>query len=265
MKLAGTTALLTGATGGLGQAIARALANAGSTLLLSGRRTELLESLATELSARTLVADLAERADVARLVEQAGDIDVLIANAALPASGDLLDYTPDQIDRALEVNLRAPIFMARELVPRMIERRRGHLDIMPATLSGKAASPGTSIYSATKFGLRGFADGLRQDLYGSGVGVSVIMPGFVQAALVCLPNRAPSCPRVFGQYRPKKSLSGWSELSRRTPARWSLLPSRCDSVPRSGALLPAQLLPSEDLMGATRLSQQLAEGQRKKR
>jgi short-subunit dehydrogenase len=263
VKLAGTTALLTGATGGLGQAIARALANTGSTLLLSGRRTELLESLATELSARALVADLAERADVSRLVKQAGDIDVLVANAGLPASGDLLDYTPDQIDRALEVNLRAPIFMARELAPRMIERRRGHLAFV-GSLSGKAASPGTSIYSATKFGLRGFAHGLRQDLYGTGVGVSVILPGFVSGAGMFAESGAKLPPGVR-TVSPEEVALGVIRAIQADAAEVAVAPLEVRLGATLGGLAPGPSAAVQRLMGASRLSQQLAEGQRKKR
>ena len=86
-------------------------------------------------------------------------MDVLVANAALPASGRVEDFEPDQIDRALDVNLRAPIQLTRALLPGMLERGRGHL-VLVSSLSGKVASPRSGIYSATKFGLRGFAAGL---------------------------------------------------------------------------------------------------------
>ena len=85
-----------------------------------------------------------------------------MANAALPASGRVEDFDPEQIDRALDVNLRAPIQLTRALLPGMFERGRGHV-VLVSSLSGKAASARSSIYSATKFGLRGFASGLRED------------------------------------------------------------------------------------------------------
>src|SRR5690242_7162056 len=115
MDVSGRTVLITGATGGLGQAIARAFAARGASLVLTGRRTDVLEPLAAELSARVTAVDLSDSADVDRLIAEAGDVDVLVANAALPASGSLDDFTVDQIDRALAVNLRAPIVLAREL------------------------------------------------------------------------------------------------------------------------------------------------------
>ena len=181
MNLGGRTALVTGATGGLGQAIARALRDRGADLVVSGRRGDVLEALAAELAARALVADLAQRADVDRLAEDCGEVDVLVANAGVPADGPVLEYTPEQVDRALDVNLRAPIQLARALAEPMVARGRGHL-VFVSSLSGKVATANSGLYSATKFGLRGFASGLRQDLAGSGVGVSCVFPGPIAEA-----------------------------------------------------------------------------------
>ena len=173
--------LITGATGGLGGAIAEAFAAHGASLVLSGRRAEVLEPLARRLRARAVVCDLAHRSELERLVAEAGEIDVLVANAALPASGWLVELEQEEIDRMLEVNLRAPVALTRALVPGMIARREGHV-VLISSLAGKAASPASSIYSATKFGLRGFGLALRQDLARRGVGVSVIAPGFIRDA-----------------------------------------------------------------------------------
>ncbi|MCP9210517.1 SDR family NAD(P)-dependent oxidoreductase [Streptomyces sp. NEAU-Y11] len=179
MRIAGSTVLLTGALGGIGQAIARDLAGKGAKLVLSGRRADTLEALADELGARAVTADLADPDQVDHLAQAAHDTDILIANAALPATGELLDYTPEQIDRALTVNLRAPIMLSRALAPRMVEQGRGHI-VHVGSISGKAATKYSSLYSAAKFGLRGFALSLRQDLHGTGVGVSVVQPGAVR-------------------------------------------------------------------------------------
>lgn len=181
MQLAGARVLVTGATGGLGEAIARALAKRGAKLVLTGRRIDVLESLAAELSAQAVPADLAKRAELNRLISEAGAVDVLVANAGLPATGVVGEFNLAQIDRAIDVNLRAPIVLARALTDGMVQRRRGHI-VMVGSLSGLIASPGGAIYSATKFGLRGFAHGLRQDLEPAGVGVSVVLPGFVRDA-----------------------------------------------------------------------------------
>ncbi|HEY8082499.1 MAG TPA: SDR family NAD(P)-dependent oxidoreductase, partial [Solirubrobacterales bacterium] len=110
MELSGRTALLTGATGGLGRAIAKSLSARGSVLLLSGRKREALEELAAELPGdghRALPADLAEPGAAERLAAEAGEVDVLVANAGLPGAGWLTDFTPEQVVRAVRVNLEA--------------------------------------------------------------------------------------------------------------------------------------------------------------
>ncbi len=181
MQISGSSVLLTGATGGIGHAIARALRARGATLILTGRRAAVLQPLATELGARFLAADLSDRVELERLIDDAGRVDILVANAALPATGRLESFSIEQIDRALDVNLRAPIVLARALAPAMEQRGAGHLLFM-SSLAGKAATPSTALYNASKFGLRGFASALRADLRDSGVGVSAVFPGFIRDA-----------------------------------------------------------------------------------
>ncbi|MBS1679210.1 MAG: SDR family NAD(P)-dependent oxidoreductase [Actinobacteria bacterium] len=184
MQIAGRTALLTGATGGLGRAIARGLAGAGASLVLSGRREEDLLALAEGLPGdghRVLVADLAEDGEAERLAAAAAGVDILVANAGLPGAGWLAEFSAEEVKRVLRVNLEAPMLLARALFPEMLERGSGHL-VFVSSLSGKSASPRTSVYNATKFGLRGFALGLRTDLAPRGVGVSLVSPGFVREA-----------------------------------------------------------------------------------
>lgn len=174
---------MTGASGGLGREIAKALHERGASLLVSGRRAEALNLLADELDSRveTLPADLANPREVEGLVERAGSVDILVANAALPASGNLDSFSPEQLDRALNVNLRAPMVLARAIAPAMAERRGGHL-IFVSSMSGKVSAAGSSVYSATKFGLRGFAFALHEELRDSGVGVTTVFPGFIRDA-----------------------------------------------------------------------------------
>lgn len=200
VRIAGSRVLLTGATGGIGGAIARRLAAGGASLVVSGRRVDALDALASELGARAVRADLAERADVDALVAAAGELDVLIACAALPGSGRLATLEPHHVDRALEVNLRAPIALARALTPSMVERGRGQL-VFIGSLSGRAASMGASIYCSTKFGLRGFALSLRAELAGTGVGVSIVEPGFVREQGMYA-DTAIKLPRGIGTRRP---------------------------------------------------------------
>jgi short-subunit dehydrogenase len=177
----GSRVLLTGASGGLGGTLARRLAAAGAKLVLTGRRADALEELAHELGARAVPADLAQREELEALLGAAGEVDILIANAALPASGRLLALEADDVDRALEVNLRAPVALAHRLAPAMVARGSGHL-VFIGSLSGKAASGGASLYCATKFALRGFALALRSELAPAGVGVSIVSPGFIDDA-----------------------------------------------------------------------------------
>ncbi len=205
MELSGRNALLTGATGGLGRAIAEALGSSGARVLLSARKPEALEELAATLPGeghRVFPADLAEPGVAERLAAEAGDVDILVANAGLPGAGWLSDFTSEQVTRAVRVNLEAPMLMARALFPAMIERGSGHL-VFVSSLSGKAASPRTSIYNATKFGLRGFALGLRADLSPKGVGVSLVSPGFVREAGMFADSGAKPPPGM-GTARPEQ-------------------------------------------------------------
>lgn len=184
MNLSGRKALLTGATGGLGRAIAQALAERGAVLALSARKREALEEMAAELpgSGHTVLpADLAEPGAAEQLATEAAGTEILIANAGLPGAGKLDEFSAEEVKRALRVNLEAPMLLARALYPAMLDAGSGHL-VFVASLSGKAASPRTSIYNATKFGLRGFALGLRADLSPRGVGVSLVSPGFIREA-----------------------------------------------------------------------------------
>ncbi|MET0306009.1 MAG: SDR family NAD(P)-dependent oxidoreductase [Solirubrobacterales bacterium] len=196
MELAGKKALLTGATGGLGRAIAAALAARGASLVLSGRNAEALESLAGELPGEghsTAPSDLAEPGAAEKLAAEVGAVDILIANAGLPATGRLTDFSTEELTGALRVNLEAPILLARALEPAMLERGSGHM-VFISSLSGKSATPLSSIYNATKFGLRGFALGLRADLNPQGIGVSLVSPGTIREAGMYSDSGAPPIP-----------------------------------------------------------------------
>lgn len=176
MELRGSSVLVTGATGGLGVAIARRVSGEGARVVVSGRRADALAPLVAELGATSVVADLSTEDGVAALAEAAAEVDVLVANAGMPGVGELDSFTPEQIDRVLAVNLRAPIMLARLVGEHMLARGRGHV-VFISSLSGKSATPVSSLYNATKFGLRGFALALRQDWQPRGVGVSCVNPG----------------------------------------------------------------------------------------
>lgn len=184
MELAGKRVLLTGATGGLGAAMARELALQGAVMVLSGRNEVQLKALEAELAGaghEVLAADLAEPGAAEGLVERAGRIDVLIANAGLPGGAALADLDGGGVADVVRVNFEAPIQMARCAIPQMRAQGHGHM-VFVASMAGKFALPGSSLYSSTKFGLRGFAWALRPELARDGIGVSLITPGFISGA-----------------------------------------------------------------------------------
>jgi short-subunit dehydrogenase len=225
MDLSGRTALLTGATGGLGRAIAKALAERGARVALSARKAEALETLAAELPGeghRVLPSDLAEPGAAEKLAAEAGEVDVLVANAGLPGAGWLADFTPEQVTRALRVNLEVPMLLARALFPPMLERGSGHL-VFVASLAGKAASPRSSIYNATKFGLRGFALALRTDLSPQGIGVSLVSPGFVSEAGMFADSGAKPPPGL-GTTTPERVASATVKAIERDKAELAVAP-----------------------------------------
>lgn len=262
-EIAGTTVLLTGASGGLGHAIAHALASRGARLVLTGRRADVLEPLAQEVGGRALAFDLAERAAAERLAHEAGEVDILVANAGLPASGTVDDYTLEQIDRALEVNLRAPIALAKLLSPAMVARGRGHL-VFVSSLSGKMGAGGGSLYSATKFGLRGFALGLRDDLRPTGVGVSTVFPGFIRDAGMFADARV-ELPRGVGTRSPEDVADGVVRAIERNKAEIVVAPAGLRAGAVVAGVAPELAANVSRRLGGQRVADALVSSQRDKR
>jgi uncharacterized protein len=265
VRLDGSTVLLTGASGGIGEAIARALDAKGARVLMSGRRADQLERIAAELGGRPVVltADLAERGAVAELASRAGAVDALVANAALPASGPIDDFTAEEIDRALDVNLRAPIQLTRALLPGMVERGAGHVVLM-SSLSGRVASVGSSLYSATKFGLRGFAAGMREDVHGSGVGVTVVYPGFVSGAGM-FADAGVRLPKGVGTRSPEQVAAAVVAGIERGKAEIDVAPLSLRAGTFLSGLAPTTASRIQRRLGSARLSDAIAEGQKPKR
>jgi short-subunit dehydrogenase len=229
VELEGKRLLLSGATGGLGRAIAERLAAEGARVVLSSRRKEELEGLARSLAGgpdrhEVIVADLAEEGAAEQLVRDAGALDGLIANAALPASGKLERFSQEELRRAVKVNLEAPIRMTRELMPKLVERGEGHL-LYVSSINGQYATARSSLYSATKFGLRGFAFGLREDLYDSGVGVSIVSPGLVREAGMFADSGA-RAPVMIGSTTPGKVARAVVKAIRRNRSEITVAPLR---------------------------------------
>jgi len=259
MNLNGRSVLLTGATGGLGQAIAERLHGAGAQLTLTGRRTDVLEPLAARLGATAVAADLADPADVAALAERSAQTDVLVANAALPGSGDVLALTVEQIDRALAVNLRAPIVLSRLLVEQMAARGTGHI-VLVSSLAGRTAQAGGSLYSATKFGLRGFGQALRADLRDRGVGVSVIFPGFIRDAGMFHDSGA-RLPGFVGTNTPDDVAAAVLRAIEHNRGEVVVAPLAMRAGTKFAEVAPATAARAAQRLGGDRVAQQLRDGQ----
>jgi short-subunit dehydrogenase len=265
MRIDGSKVLLTGATGGLGEAIARSLSAKGAKeIVLTGRKADVLERLAGELpGARSITVDLGDRAEVARLLDEAGEVDILIANAGLPASGRLESYSAEQVDKAIEVNLRAPVMLAYELMPQMVARGDGHMVFM-SSLSGKAATAGSTLYNATKFGLRGFALALRQELRPRGVGVSVVLPGFIREAGMFAASGA-KLPPGIGTRTPKDVAKATIAAIERNRGEVEVAPPLLRLLSNFSNLAPELASAGARLGGGEKIAGQIADGQSDKR
>ncbi len=263
VRLESSTVLVTGATGGLGKAITLALADRGARVIVSGRRESELQALATTIDGRAVVADLAVRNDLDRLIADAAQADVVIANAALPGSGLLADHSRDEIDRILEINLRAPIILAQALAPGMAQRGGGHI-VFISSLSGKATSPASSLYAATKFGLRGFGLALRQDLAPENVGVSVISPGFIRDAGM-FHEAGVTLPPGTGTRTPEDVARAVLRAIDEDRAEIDVAPMPLRVGAAFASLAPGTAARASRRMGAYRVADEMARGQVDKR
>lgn len=263
MQLRGRSALVTGASGGLGQAIARRLRAEGCTLTLTGRRAAVLEEIAAEVDGRALVADLSKVDDVERVARESADVDIVVANAGLPGNGPLEEYTIEQIDRVLDVNLRSAIVLTRVIGERMLSRGEGHV-VFISSLSGKSTTPVTSLYNATKFGLRGFALALRADWEPRGVGISCVNPGPIAEAGMFVDGGGKVPPGV-SQRSPQDVAAAVVKAITQNKAELDV----ADFITKAGAtfglVAPRAAARLGKLVGADRVARQLADGHRDKR
>jgi short-subunit dehydrogenase len=187
---------------------------------------------------------------------------VLIANAALPASGRLESFSQDQLGRALRVNLESPVRMTREMLPRWQERNRGHF-VFISSISGFAITPRGSLYAATKFALRGFALNLRADLRGSGVGVSVVTPGVIrEAGMFAESGAAP--PLGIGTSTPEQVGKAVVRAIEHNRSEICVAPLRQRAIARFAMLAPEMFGQVADLAVGQSMDE-MAAGQREKR
>lgn len=254
---------MTGASGGIGAAIAGELHRRGASLKLTGRNEEALEAVASRTGGEVMPCDLGDPGQLAALAAGSLDCDILVANAGLPGSGPLLDFSPEEIDHALDVNLRAPIQLSRALGEAMSARGRGHV-IFISSLLGKIATPGSSLYSATKFGLRGFAAGLRADMASSGVGVGVVFPGFIRDAGM-FHDSGTRLPSWVGTNTPAEVAAAVCEAIVDDRAETDVAPVMIRSTVWAAGAMPGLATRVINRLGAGGVSSQLARGQRDKR
>lgn len=187
MELKGTTAIVTGASRGIGTRIASALAQRGCNLVLAARSIEGLESTAAAIEAhgvRAIVVptDVTKPEDLENLVDRAkadlGRIDILVNNAGIEHYAPFNEYDFDLITAIMQTNVVSAQWLTRLVLPDMVERRSGHI-VNIASVAGKMAVPFNVVYSASKHALVGFSWSLREEVSRHGVGVSVVCPGFV--------------------------------------------------------------------------------------
>jgi 3-oxoacyl-[acyl-carrier protein] reductase len=195
-SLAGKIAFVTGAGRGIGRAVASHLAECGCRVILTARTLAQLEQVQQQIltsggEALAIAADLTRDDEVQRLVEESqqglGAPDILINNAGWGKRASVVKVQRDDLDQTLRLNLRAPMILAQSFVPRMIEKGEGAV-INIGSVSGKAGEANGAAYSASKFGLVGFTQSLYEEVREHGIKVAVILPGFVDTALIP-PNR----------------------------------------------------------------------------
>lgn len=183
--LKGKVALVTGASSGIGRAMARMLAGQGVRLAMVGRSVERLQAVRSEFpeaDALVIAADLTKPAEVERTIAETiarfGQIDILLANAGLYLTGDLVDGDPDDFDEVIGVNVNAVFRAVRAVLPGMIERRAGDI-IVTSSVAGHQAIPWEPVYSATKHAVQAFVHGVRRQVAPHGVRVGAVAPGVV--------------------------------------------------------------------------------------
>jgi short-subunit dehydrogenase len=188
---------------------------------------------------------------------------VLVANAGLPGSGHLTTFSVEEIDRAVAVNLRAPMVMARWLAEPMTARGAGHM-VFVSSLSGKAASGGGSVYAATKFGLRGFAHGLREDLRDAGVGVSVVLPGFIRDGGM-FHDSGVTLPAFVGTKSPEDVAAAVVRAIERDRAEIDVAPLGLRVGAAFAGLAPELSARVQRRLGGAKVADDMARGQQDKR
>ncbi|MGB1356500.1 MAG: 3-oxoacyl-[acyl-carrier-protein] reductase [Candidatus Puniceispirillaceae bacterium] len=187
--LSGNSALITGASGGIGAAIARALHASGATVVLHGTRAERLAALATELGdrAHVVTANLSDRAEAAGLVDAAAEaagapISILVNNAGITRDNLAMRMKDEEWDEVLNVNMTAAMMIARASLRSMMKARHGRI-ISISSIVGVTGNPGQANYAASKAGMIGFSKALAAEVASRGITVNVVAPGFIETPM----------------------------------------------------------------------------------
>jgi short-subunit dehydrogenase len=202
MRIEGATALVTGASSGIGAAVARALADAGASIALVARRADRLADIAASLPSgrsATFTCDVRDAAavdaTVAAVTAELGAIDVLVNNAGIGRYVPFVDTGAADTAAILETNLGGALHFTRAVLPDMLARRRGHL-VNVASIAGRIGSRNHAVYCASKFALAGLSESLAYELAGTGVGITLVNPGIIatpffdHASFADFPRRA---------------------------------------------------------------------------
>jgi len=187
--LNGRTALITGATGGIGAEVAKALHSQGAEVILTGTRQQALDDLMDALGDRrhALTANLSNRDDVAGLADQAADklgksVDILVNNAGITRDGLMMRMKDDDWDAVMEVNLNAAMILSRAVLRGMMKNRWGRI-IQMSSIVGYTGNPGQANYAAAKAGMTGFTKALAAEVASRGITANVIAPGFISTPM----------------------------------------------------------------------------------
>jgi 3-oxoacyl-[acyl-carrier protein] reductase len=182
-SLEGKTALVTGASKGIGRAIAQELASAGATVVVGYRSgKEEAEALAAEVGGRAVQADVSNAEEAVRLVAEAGDLDVLVNNAGLTRDGLIARMPDDDWRTVIETNLSSVFYTCRAVSRPMMKKRAGAI-VNISSVVGLHGNPGQTNYSASKAGIIGFTKALARELGSRGVRANVVAPGYVRTQL----------------------------------------------------------------------------------
>ena len=250
MNLKGANAIITGGSRGIGPYIARALAREGANIALAARDAERLETVRNEIEglgvkALSIPTDVNLGDDRRKLIEQAssglGEIDLLVNNAGIEPTSAFVDIDESLIVATIDTNLTACLLLMRAVLPGMVERGKGQV-VNIASMAGKIPIPYDAIYSATKFALVGASHAVRSELRGTGVGVSVICPGFIVDAGMyadAVDETGVAAPAIAGTSRPEQVANAVVRAAKHNVAEVIVTPLSGRPLAAAAALAPS--------------------------